>query len=169
LKEEVEDHIGHSIKMTFTGAAEAHLLAKELAAANVGVIVTPPRTFPYTWEEQRIAHGPPVTPKSNIAILVDHGVDVGIGPQGLMGTADMSGWAVRNLRFDAGWVALESGGTISMDDALSMASFNVERLLGIENDGWDADIVVTEGGELLSFEGKVVGVISSRRRNVHLF
>lgn len=54
LKREVEDHVGHSIKMTFTGAAEAHLLAKELAAANIGVIVTPPRSFPYTWEEQRM-------------------------------------------------------------------------------------------------------------------
>lgn len=54
LKREVEDHIGHSIKMTFTGAAEAHLLAKELAEANIGVIVTPPRAFPYTWEERRM-------------------------------------------------------------------------------------------------------------------
>lgn len=66
-------------------------------------------------------------------------------------------------------LTLDSGGAIGMDEALSMASFNVERLLGIENDGTDADIVATEGGELLSFEGKVVGVISSRRGNVHVF
>lgn len=56
-----------------------------------------------------------------------------------------------------------------MNEALSMASFNVERLLGIENDGSDADIVATEGGELLSFEGKVVAVISGRRNVVDIF
>lgn len=44
--------------------------------------------------------------KGPVAILAEHGVDVAIGPQGLSGMAQMSGWAVRNLRFDAGWVSL---------------------------------------------------------------
>ena len=53
LKQEVEAVSGTPIKMTLVGAGEAHLLAAELAAANVGVIVTPPRPFPYTWEGRR--------------------------------------------------------------------------------------------------------------------
>lgn len=54
LKQEVDAISGTSIKMTLVGAGEAHLLAAELAAANVGVIVTPPRPFPYTWEGRRV-------------------------------------------------------------------------------------------------------------------
>ena len=55
LKQEVEASSGTLIKMTLVGASEAHLLAAELAAANVGVIVTPPRPFPFTWEGRRMS------------------------------------------------------------------------------------------------------------------
>lgn len=55
LKQEVEVISGTPIKMTLVGAGEAHLVAAELAAANVGVIVTPPRPFPYTWEGRRVS------------------------------------------------------------------------------------------------------------------
>lgn len=50
LKREVELLTGSSMRMTLVGATEAHLLAKQIAAANVGVILTPPRSYPYTWE-----------------------------------------------------------------------------------------------------------------------
>ena len=54
LKQEVEAISGTPMRMTLVGAGEAHLVAAELAAANVGVIVTPPRPFPYTWEGRRV-------------------------------------------------------------------------------------------------------------------
>ena len=54
LKKEVEHSTKLSIKMTITGAAEAHLLAHELAEAGVGVILNPPRPFPYVWEDRRM-------------------------------------------------------------------------------------------------------------------
>ena len=54
LKQEVEAISGTPVRMTLVGAGEAHLVAAELAAANVGVIVTPPRPFPYTWEGRRV-------------------------------------------------------------------------------------------------------------------
>ena len=44
-----------------------------------------------------------------------------------------------------------------------MASVNVETLLGAHQDPADADLVATSGGDLLSFEGKVVAIISPRR------
>jgi hypothetical protein len=39
---------------TLHGGAEAHMLAREIADAGVGVIVTPPRQFPYSWEKRRM-------------------------------------------------------------------------------------------------------------------
>lgn len=45
LKKEVEAKAGNTIKLTIAGGTEAHLLAPELAAANVGVIVTPTRSY----------------------------------------------------------------------------------------------------------------------------
>jgi hypothetical protein len=56
LKAEVESLGGGEprINIVFIGAAEAHLLAEELAAANVGVILSPPRGYPFAWETRRM-------------------------------------------------------------------------------------------------------------------
>lgn len=54
LKAEVENASGSAIQMTFTGASEAHLLAKEIGVSGVGVIVSPSRPFPSTWEKRRM-------------------------------------------------------------------------------------------------------------------
>ena len=40
--------------MTIVRATEAHLLAKELANAEIGVIVVPSRPFPYDWQTRRM-------------------------------------------------------------------------------------------------------------------
>ena len=37
--------------------------------------------------------------------LFAHGVTVGIGHQGIMDDAQLSGWASRNLRWDVAWVS----------------------------------------------------------------
>lgn len=55
LKKEVENIRRIEIRLTITGGAEAHLLAKELGAANVGVILTPSRPFPFLWEDRRMS------------------------------------------------------------------------------------------------------------------
>ena len=54
LKKEVEDRTGAKIHMTLTGAIEAHLLAKELAEADIGIIQVPARPFPTVWERRRM-------------------------------------------------------------------------------------------------------------------
>ncbi|KAL1742134.1 hypothetical protein HDZ31DRAFT_66247 [Schizophyllum fasciatum] len=164
LKREVEKKIRARLRMTIVGGAEAHLLARELAQADVGVIVISPRPHPYSWEKRRILPGPPLTKESNIMRLLAHGVTVGIGPQGVDG--DMLGeWAVRNLRFDAAWAMLESGGQIAEVDALAMASTNILKLLGVKGSG---DLVATKGGGILEFESKIVGVLSRSRGVVDL-
>jgi len=54
LKRSVEDNRGSKIEIVFTGAAEAHLLAKELGEAQIGVILSPSRPFPGSWEQKRL-------------------------------------------------------------------------------------------------------------------
>ncbi len=54
LKSEIERTTGILLRMTFAGAAEAHLLAAEIGYAGIGVIVVPSRPFPATWELRRM-------------------------------------------------------------------------------------------------------------------
>ena len=54
MKKEVEDKMKIEMRLTITGGAEAHLVAKELGAANVGVILIPSRPSPYVWEGRRM-------------------------------------------------------------------------------------------------------------------
>ena len=55
LKEEFEVTTrNHHLKLTFSGAAEAHILAEEIARANISVILTSPRSYPFTWEQRRM-------------------------------------------------------------------------------------------------------------------
>ncbi|KAF9259723.1 carbohydrate esterase family 9 protein [Marasmius fiardii PR-910] len=172
LKKEVEELLvsenqgNQRLRITFAGAAEAHLLAPEIAQARVGVIVAPTRPFPTTWESLRILPGPPLSEKTAVSLLLEHNVTVGIGVNPGPGA-----WLSRNIRWDVGWIALDSEGAISNAKALELASTNLETLLGLdveENDRW-GDYVATKGGELLEFEGKVLGVMSKRKGVVDLF
>ena len=70
LKREVEEMKGSTMRMIFTGAAEAHLIAEQIGEwcvghravllkvhvgkAGVGVILNPARPFPTTWEDRRM-------------------------------------------------------------------------------------------------------------------
>lgn len=113
LKAEFELKTGNRLRMTITGATEAHFLAKELAEASVGVILTPARPFPTSWEKRRMyvaillgnivflidcsrIPGPPITKDTALSILLKYGVVVGIG-------SDKS-WSARNLPFELAWV-----------------------------------------------------------------
>ena len=54
LKREHKDITGHDLRLTFSGATEAHILAKEIARAGISVILTSPRTYPGIWEQKRM-------------------------------------------------------------------------------------------------------------------
>lgn len=64
--------------------------------------------------------------------------------------------------------ALEADGAISKEQTIALASTNVEKLLGIVRKEDEVELVATSGGDLLGF-GKVIGVISPRRRVFDLF
>ncbi|KAF8897691.1 carbohydrate esterase family 9 protein [Infundibulicybe gibba] len=156
LKAEVQDKIGSTMRMVFSGAMEAHLIAEDIGRADVGVILNPARPYPSTWEERRILPGPPLTNDTALVKLLQHGVTVGLGVT--------DAWQARNTRFDLQWVSLylcactrlqadQSLGCLGIqwtDDqnqAYALASTNLEKLLGIrEIDDDMSDLVAYEGG-----------------------
>lgn len=62
--------------------------------------------------------------------------------------------------------ALEADGRLSVQDAIALASTNLERLLGVQVP--NKDLVAVKQGTLLDFEGKIVGLISPERGLVDL-
>ena len=58
---------------------------------------------------------------------------------------------------------------LSKEAAFELATVNVEKLLGLDTDAEERDLVATAGGDLLGYEGKVISVISPRRKIVDIF
>ena len=60
---------------------------------------------------------------------------------------------------------------MTKNEALALASTNLERLLGLEENTSDylADLVAYEGGDIFDFSSKAVGVLSPRKGVVDLF
>ncbi|KAJ4472839.1 carbohydrate esterase family 9 protein [Lentinula edodes] len=163
LKSEIQEQTKSIIQMTFAGASEAHLLAREIGAAGVGVIVSPIRPFPSFWDMRRILPGPPLTQYNAITTLLANNVTVGVGVE------SDGAWAVRHTRFDVSWAAIEASGHISRGEAIALASSNLEKLLGLASGTVSSSLVATTGGTILDFESKVVAVASAKRGVVDLF
>ncbi|KAJ7028309.1 hypothetical protein C8F04DRAFT_1291263 [Mycena alexandri] len=162
LKHDYEARAPYTLQMTFTGASEAHLLAAEIGAARVSVILSPARPYPGNWDARRILPGPPLTTETATTTLLKHGVNVGLGV-----SAD---YDARNARFEIAWAALDSNGAIDYATALALSSTNIEKALGINSHACDADeLVVLKGGDMFDFESKVIGVVSTRRGAVEFF
>ncbi|KAJ6629347.1 hypothetical protein B0H10DRAFT_2388381 [Mycena sp. CBHHK59/15] len=150
-----------SLRMTFAGALEAHLLAREIGKAGVNVILTPARPFPRTWEMRSIS-GQPSSQETAFTVLFKNGVNVGMGI--------VNEYDARNARFDMAMVALKSDSNINNAQVLARASTNIELALRLEEiwTGMD-ELVAYRGGEIFDMESKVVGVVSARRAAVELF
>ncbi|OCH94314.1 hypothetical protein OBBRIDRAFT_823596 [Obba rivulosa] len=163
LKREVEDKRGSFMNMVFARATEAYIIADEIAQARVGVILSPPRPFPATWDDRRILPGPPLTNDTALVTLLEHKVTVAIGNQ--------EAWQARTTRFDAAWAALESDLRISRLQAHALASTNLEKLLGVDEwVGYDGgDLVAYDGGSAFDYASKVVAVTSPAQGFVEVF
>ncbi|KAF8447198.1 hypothetical protein L210DRAFT_3525216 [Boletus edulis BED1] len=160
LKREYETRLGKTLRMTFAGAIESHLIASDIAHAGVSVIVTQPKPFPTTWDQRRFLGGPPLTADSLVSALLAAGVQVGVGL--------LDEFEARNLRWEVAQLALASNGTIDQTTALALATVNVEKALGIEVD-MPQDLVAYKGGDAFGFEGKPVAVISAQFGRTDLF
>lgn len=145
LKRETRAHI------VIMGGAEAHLLAAELAAADMPVIVAP---FwgcePLFWDGRNCLPGPPLTQRLGPQVLIDAGVTTAIS------NWDDTNNHIRNSVWEAGWIA----GPGNQSLALDLVSKNIEDILQL---GRTKDFVIYEGNPfefgsrvIMSFEvGKV--------------
>ncbi|KAH7908517.1 hypothetical protein BJ138DRAFT_1068672 [Hygrophoropsis aurantiaca] len=149
------------LALTFSGAAESHLIADEIAKAGVSVIVTSTKPFPWTWDSKRILPGPPLSEESLVMRLLRAGVNVGIGV--------VDEYNAQNTRFEMTWSAFESGGLIDQTTALALVTVNLEKALGLSPENIPNDLVAYQGGDLFGFEGKVVAVISEQMGSTNVF
>ncbi|KAF9534703.1 carbohydrate esterase family 9 protein [Crepidotus variabilis] len=161
LKIDVEDKIGAQMRMVFSGAAEAHLLAQEISNARIGVILNPIRAVPTVWDQRRILPGPPLSNDTTLVKLLDKGVIVGMGIR--------HAWQAQTTRFDVQWASFESNKRVSEQQAYALVTHDLENLLGIRNMGEDSDLVVWEGGSMFDMSSKAIGVISPIKGTVELF
>ncbi|KAJ7182422.1 hypothetical protein C8R43DRAFT_1100885 [Mycena crocata] len=161
LKAEFDVGSHARLRMTFAGATEAHLLAAEIGAAGVSVVLAPARPYPETWDRRRILPGPPLTRKTSVMTLLEHGVNVALGVK-----AD---YDARNARFEIAWAALDADGAIDYSTAMALASTNMDRALGLDLGADAEELVAYQGGSMFDFESKVVGIMSERRAAVELF
>jgi len=159
LKSDYDLDTGHSLRMTFVGATEAHLLAKHIKEAGVSVILTSPRPYPGGWDQRRLLPGPPLTRLTSITALFDEGINVAIG------VVDEA--TARNTRFDIAWAALEANGQLSKRDAFALVTTNLEKALGVPP-GAPQDLVAYKGGDALGFESKPTAILSAMAENVNM-
>ncbi|KAF9014304.1 hypothetical protein BDQ17DRAFT_1386733 [Cyathus striatus] len=159
LKSDYDLDTGHSLRMTFVGATEAHLLAKHIKEAGVSVILTSPRPYPGGWDQRRLLPGPPLTRLTSITALFDEGINVAIG------VVDEA--TARNTRFDIAWAALEANGQLSKRDAFALVTTNLEKALGVPP-GAPQDLVAYKGGDALGFESKPTAILSAMAGNVNM-
>ncbi|GAB0136982.1 hypothetical protein EsDP_00005265 [Epichloe bromicola] len=162
IKSDVEKALKSSkIKMAIISGAESHLVAHELAAASVGVILTPLQPMPTSWDSRRALSGAPLTNGTAADWLVTAGVTVGIGlPED---------WVVRDLGFEAGTAYRNGDGRFTEKSALDMVSNNIYRILGVdvpEEESKD-HFIVSEGSPLSI--GSRIKAVGSGRGTVSLY
>ncbi|PFH48338.1 hypothetical protein AMATHDRAFT_65765 [Amanita thiersii Skay4041] len=150
MKLRYEETSATKLRMTFVGAAEAHLVAGKIAKAGVSIVVTEPRPYPTTWDKRRFLPGPPLSADTLVTRLLANGVNVAIG---VVNEAD-----ARNARFEMAWAMLNSNGEISRSQAIELVTVNLEQALGFV--GQREAIVAYQGGSVFDMESKVVGVVS---------
>lgn len=142
IKTEVESATAATIRLAIIGGAESHLVADALAAAKVGVILTPLQQLGASWDTRRALVGAPLDDGTVVDRLVAAGVVVGLGlPEE---------WLVRDMAFEAGTAWRNGGSKISPRAALDIVSTNVYTILGVEEpkEHAGAHFVVSEGDPL---------------------
>ncbi|GAA5934442.1 hypothetical protein JCM3775_000359 [Rhodotorula graminis] len=156
LKNEVELAGDASQRWIIHGGAEAHLLAAELAAAHIGVILSRGRSLPETWDERRALPGPPLTLDTPQTVLHRAGVMLAIGTD--------EEWMPRSVVQEAGWAQKLSRGQVSRKEAIAWVSTNFDELFGLEDESVDdedakVDFVAFER-DPFEFGARVVAVSS---------
>jgi len=144
MKQDVEETMtslespSTELNLIILGGAESHLLATELAEANVGVVLAPLFAYATEWDQRRSLTGAPVMNATAVDVLHAAGVKVAIS------TAE--DWETRDLALLAGITHVNSGGKISEREALAMVSSNIYEMLGLSEP--EGGFVVYDGNPL---------------------
>ena len=150
LKSQIEAVSSQSLRVVIIGGAEAHLVADELAAAKIAVVLAPLLPHAQSWDQRRGLTGPPLTNVST-NVLLDAGVQLGIGVE--------ETWETRDLGLLAGIAYANSEGRLSFEQAIDLVGGNFYEMLGLKdiNNSNHADWVIWEGSPL-EIGGKVRAV-----------
>ncbi|KAK8155997.1 hypothetical protein IWX90DRAFT_494327 [Phyllosticta citrichinensis] len=161
VKGAVEQAANRKIRLAVVGGAEAHLVVKELAAADVGVVLAPLLQYSQAWDQRRSLTGAPLTNGTAINALVDAGVVLApllqysqawdqrrslTGAPLTNGTAinalvdagvltaigTAEDWEARDLGLMAGVAFANGEGRLSEQDALALISANIYKILGLD-------------------------------------
>ena len=143
------------LKVLIIGGAESHLVADELAEADIGVVLAPPFPYAVSWDQKRSLTGAPLTNGTAIDILHAAGVKVAVGTD--------EDWQTRDLYLMAGIAHANSGGRIGEKDALAMVSTNIYDMLNTSLSTYGNDGFVMFEGSPLKIDGRVKAVADGRR------
>lgn len=147
LKSQMEVAGSRGLRIVIVGGAEAHLVAEELAASDIAVVLAPLLPHAQSWDQRRGLTGPPLTNVS-LNVLLEAGVHLGIGVE--------ETWETRDLGLLAGIAYANSEGRLSFDAALDLVGSNFYDMLGLKdtNQSTHADWVIWEQSPL-EIGGKV--------------
>lgn len=177
LKEETG--IVAKIKMVLVGGSEAYILAKELSAHNISVILSPLMSIPEDYESRRtrsyssldhpILTGKKLNLSQNLKTLRDHGVPIGIASH-----------EVHEIFWDAA-ISREMSGQLldgsdvsqkmSFHEAVGLVTWNAAKLICVKKEnvgsikvrkGGLNMVVFANGHPLQSFTSKMVFSFTTR-------
>jgi imidazolonepropionase-like amidohydrolase len=149
LKSTVESASKTPLRLVVLGAAESYLVAKELADADVAVVLAPLLPWAQSWDQRRSLMGAPLHNGTAIDVLLDAGARVAIGVDEI--------WETRDLGLTAGIAYKNSEGRLTEQQALDLVSTNFYEFLGLEMPEVGSEFVVYEGSPL-EIGGRVVAI-----------
>lgn len=146
VKKQVEEAGKSKLTLVIIGGAESHLAAEELAAAKVGVVLSPLQSYRTSWDQRRALTGAPLTNGTAVDVLVRAGVVVAIGLE--------EDWVVRDMGLLAGIAHRNGEGRLSEREAWELVSGNVYKMLGLsDKDEKEVKDESKVADEFLVFEG----------------
>jgi len=127
-----------NVYMVIMGGSEAYLVAHELAAHSIPVLLDHHRCMPDTWRTRRCLPGPPLTASTNFQLLSQAGVKVA-----LVGNDDGN---LGEGYWEAAW-ATKLAGNYTEKQTVDLVSKNVREILRLPTAKEDA-FVIMEGSPL---------------------
>ena len=137
------DDSSPKLRIVIVGGAESHLVAQEIAAAGVGVVLAPLLPYSISWDQRRSLVGAPLMNGTTIDVLLDAGVLTAIGAP--------ANDQVRTLPLMAAIAYRNGGGRLSEEDAMALLGRNIAEMFGVE--GGEARLARRRDEGFVVFEG----------------